>query len=100
MVVAAILDGLRAVDSPDALRNHYCERDGDWARGVAARRGLGEEDRADVRRIEDAAYGLRWLELAMGRRLDPRHSLVPQFSVAFMAAVSGGAARSAPAADG
>jgi hypothetical protein len=34
---------------------------------------------ADRRRIEDAAYGLRWLELAHGLRLGPSRSIAPQF---------------------
>ena len=75
---------LRAVASPQALRERYCERDGDWARGVAARQGRGEEHQADLRRVEDAAFGLRWLELAHGRRFDLRGSLVPQLPLALL----------------
>ena len=45
---------------------------------MAAEQGLGPEPRADVRRLEDAAHGLRWLELAHGLRFDLRRSLVPQ----------------------
>jgi hypothetical protein len=45
---------------------------------VAARQGPGEGNGADARRIEHAAHGLRWLELAHGLRLDLGRSLVPQ----------------------
>jgi transcriptional regulator with XRE-family HTH domain len=80
VVVAAILDDLQAVDSYEALRQRYCERDGEWAYGVVARRGLSDELQFEVRRIEDAAYGLRWLELMHGLRFDLCRSLVPQLS--------------------
>lgn len=75
---------LRAYDSLDDLRQRSCARDGEWAHGVAARRGLGEEHRADVRRIEDAAYGLRWLELAHRLRLDLSRSLVLQLPLTLL----------------
>src|SRR5262245_42328575 len=52
-----------------ALRGHYGERDSDWARGVVARDGLRDVPGAGLRRAEDAAYGLRWLELADGLTL-------------------------------
>ena len=77
-VVAAILDDLRAIDSRDAHRHHYRERDGKWAQRVGARRGLSDKYQADLRRIEDAAYGLRWVELASGLRFDLSRLLVPQ----------------------
>ncbi|MDP8925224.1 MAG: hypothetical protein M3O34_20460, partial [Chloroflexota bacterium] len=70
--------------SQQALRERYCERDGEWARRIAARRGLGEEQQADLRRVEDAAFGLRWLELAHGRRFDLRGSPVPQVPLALL----------------
>ena len=82
--MAAILDDLQAVDSPEALRQRYAERDGEWAHGVAARKGLGEEHHADLRRIEDAAYGLRWLELAHGLRFDLSRSLAAQLPLALL----------------
>ena len=87
-VVGSILDQLRDVASQQALRERYCERDGDWVWGVAARQGLGEEHHADLRRIEDAAFGLRWLELAHGLRFDLRGSLVPQLPLALLGAVT------------
>ena len=83
-VVATILDELRAVASQQALRERYRDRDGEWARGVAARQGLGEEQQADLRRVEDAAFGLRWLELTHGRRFDLRRSLVPQLPLGLL----------------
>ena len=54
-MVSAILEELRVADSPQSLRQEDAKRDGEWAHGVAARPGLGEDHRDDVRRIEDAA---------------------------------------------
>jgi transcriptional regulator with XRE-family HTH domain len=54
-VVAAILDDLRELSSPEGLRLRYVERDGEWAHALANQRGLGDACRADLRRIEDAA---------------------------------------------
>jgi len=62
--------------SEQALRQRYCEWDGEWAHGVAARQGFGESHQVDLRRVEDAAFGLRWLELTHGRRFDLCRSLV------------------------
>ena len=76
--VAALLDELRAVVWPEELRQAYCERDGEWAPSVAARQRLGEQHHADVRRLEDAAFGLRWLELIHGVRYDLRRTLASQ----------------------
>ena len=78
LVVVTILEDLRTVETLEALRERYCARDGDWVRSVADRCGLGEEHRTDLRRIEDAAYGLRWLEIAHGLWLDVRRSLARQ----------------------
>ena len=77
-VVTAILNELRTAESTEGLRRSYVERDGDWARGVAAAQPISDPATGWVRRIEDAAYGLRWLELAQGVRLDPRRSLAAQ----------------------
>lgn len=87
-VVAAILEDLRAVGSRDALRRRYAERDGEWAHALADQCRLGDECRADVRRMEDAAYGLRWLEVTRGSRFDLRRSLVPQLALALLGAGS------------
>ena len=51
---------------------------------IADHRGLGERWRPDVRRIEDAAYGLRWLEVPQGSRCGLRRSLVPQLPLALL----------------
>jgi hypothetical protein len=79
-----ILGELRGVESAGALRQHYCERDGDWARAAGGRCGLSDQPQADVRRVEDAAYGLRWLELARRLRLNPARSLVPQLPLTLL----------------
>ena len=73
----------RGVVSAGALHQDYCERDWNWVRAIVARHGLGEQP-SDLRRVEDAAYGLRWLELARGLRLDPARSLVPQLPSALL----------------
>lgn len=85
VAIATILDELRCVESAEALRRHYRERDGDWARAVVGQCGLEDEQRADVRRVENSAYGLRWLELMRGLRLDLRRSLVPQLPPTLLA---------------
>jgi transcriptional regulator with XRE-family HTH domain len=77
-IVTAILNELRAAESTEGLRRWYVEHDGDRARGVAATQRISEPDAGWVRRIEDAAYGLRWLELTHGVLLDPRRSLAAQ----------------------
>lgn len=89
--MAAILEGLHAAPSKRALRQRYWEQDGDWARGVAARRSQSEEYQADLRRVEDPAFELRWLELTHGRRFDLRRSLVPQLPLAVLDSETGDA---------
>ncbi len=87
-VVAAVLDDLRTLGSPEALRRRYVEQDGEWARALADQRGLGDASGADLRRIEDAAYGLRWLEVTRGIHVDLRQSLVPQLPLGVLNAES------------
>ena len=77
-VVAAVLDDLRLASSTELLRARYCERDGEWAHRVAIQNGLGLERQTEVRRIEDGAYGLRWLELAHEVTFELTRSVVPQ----------------------
>jgi hypothetical protein len=77
-VIKVVLDELRAVDSLVALRRHYAERDGDWTDSVVAAAGLRPGDGGSLRRIEDAAYGMRWLEISHAVRVDPARSLVAQ----------------------
>ena len=90
-VVTAILNELRAAESTEGLRRSYVEHDGDRARGVAAARRISEAEPGWVRRIEDAAYGLRWLELAHGVRLDPRRPLAAQLPPGLLDGAAGGA---------
>ncbi len=82
--VAAVLAHLQDIASPEALRQRYCAHDGEWVRGVAVRSGLDEEQPVDLRRLEDAAYGLRWLEIEHDRQFDLRKSLVPQLSLGLL----------------
>jgi len=86
--VAAVLDELRAVVFPENLRQAYCERDGEWVRALAARQRMGDDHKADLRRVEDAGFGLRWLELTHGVRYDLRRSLVPQVPLSLLGAES------------
>ncbi len=83
-VVAAIVQDLRATGSLGALRRRYTEGDGEWAHTIADQRGLGEQCRPDMRRIEDAAFGLRWLEVTRGLCFDLSRSLVPQLPLALL----------------
>ena len=82
--VAAVLTHLQDLASVAALRQRYCGHDGEWVRGVAVRCGLEEEQPVDLRRLEDAAYGLRWLEIEHDRHFDLRKSLVPQLSLGLL----------------
>ena len=84
VVVAKVRDELRVVASPEALRARYCAHDDGWVCTVAEGCGLGESHRAHLRRLEDAAYGLRWLELAGGLRLDLGCSLAAQLPLSFI----------------
>ncbi|GEM_PF-7011317 len=50
----------------------------------AGERLPGTECQMDLRRIEDATYGLRWLEVVHGLRFDLGHSLVRQIPLALL----------------
>ena len=88
-VVTAILEELRAMEATEDLRRSYVESDGDWARGVAAAQRISAPEPGWVRRIEDAAYGLRWVELTHGVRLDPRGSLAAQLPPGLLIGAAG-----------
>jgi transcriptional regulator with XRE-family HTH domain len=83
-VIAAVLEQLRSEESLGALRDRYREHDGNWVHGVATRCGRGEAQGVALRRIEDAAYGLRWLELAHEWRCDLNASLVGQLPLRWL----------------
>jgi transcriptional regulator with XRE-family HTH domain len=82
--IAALLEQLGSVEVPEALRDRYREHDGNWVHGVATRCGLSEEHGVALRRMEDAAYGLRWLELAHRRRFDIDASLAGQLPLGWL----------------
>jgi transcriptional regulator with XRE-family HTH domain len=82
---AAILGRLRAVDSADALRDAYWRGDAASPGKARAEPVRGSEQRHDGVRAEDAAYGLRWVELASGLRFDLSRSLVRQVPSALLA---------------
>ncbi|HEX2186982.1 MAG TPA: hypothetical protein VHN78_15915, partial [Chloroflexota bacterium] len=83
-VVSAVLEHLRTVDSLDGLRQQYCEDDGCWVQTVAAQLLPHVGELGDLRRAEDVAYSLRWLEIRHGLRLDLGHSLVRQVPLALL----------------
>ncbi|MBI4495222.1 MAG: helix-turn-helix domain-containing protein [Chloroflexi bacterium] len=77
-MVAVILDNLRQVDSSGVLRERYCEDDGSGARELVVRLVPNVLRQSDLWRVEDAAFGLRWVELAHGIQLDLNRSLARQ----------------------
>ena len=83
-MITAVLKPLRSEDSLEALRDCSRAHDGNWVHGVATRCGLGEEHGMNLRRIEDAAYGFRWLELAHEWRCDLNASLVGQLPLRWL----------------
>ena len=84
MTVAAILGELQRDASAEALRRDYLECDGDWAATIVALTEQRDAQPLGLRRVEDAAHGLRWLELAHGRRFDLGRSLVSQLPLALL----------------
>ena len=82
------LDSRNESDGP-MIAGHVpgCSASSDSAR-QCAQLGLGSTCRADLRRIEDAAHGLRWLEVVQGQRFDLSRSLVPQLPLALLDADS------------
>jgi transcriptional regulator with XRE-family HTH domain len=84
LVIAAVLEQLRSEEVAEALRDRYREHDGNWVHGVATRCELSEEQGRDLRRMEDAAYGLRWVEIVRGWRCDLHASLVGQLPLGWL----------------
>ena len=85
--IAALLEDLRDSHRPDVLRRRYAAAGPGWGHGAERSlapitgpgvSGAGGAGGAALRRIEDAAFGLRWLEIARGTRFDPSRSLVHQ----------------------
>jgi transcriptional regulator with XRE-family HTH domain len=89
VAVAAILVELRGIAPAEALRGHYRAHDGERARAEAERCGLDREDGLAIRRIEEIAHGLRWLELADGLAFSLGRSLVRQLPLALLDGDSG-----------
>jgi len=73
--VAVILDDLQVIVLPAPHRRHDGARDGDGAHGVAGRSGFGEEYGSDLRWVEDAAHGLRRIEVVHNVRFLLERSL-------------------------
>jgi hypothetical protein len=84
VIVSALLDQLRTLDSGEALRLHYVEHDGNWAHQWADEREHDHESRGDIRRLEDASYGLRWLEIARRIQFNLTASLVKQLPLCLL----------------
>ena len=70
-VILARLEETRGLTTMNELRHHYCERAGGWPANTATPMPMC----ATIRRSEDAAYGLRWIDISTGITLDPRGSL-------------------------
>jgi transcriptional regulator with XRE-family HTH domain len=79
-LVAATLVRLRTAATAEALRDAYLGDDGDAMYRAAAAIGLPGGYGATLRRAADAAYGLRWLELAHGIHVDLDRALVPKLT--------------------
>ena len=94
--VAAVLQVLREVDSLDGLRERYRAEAGEWASRRAPDCKADALSAMDRRRAEEAAFGLRWLELACGHGFDPSRSLAGQLSPTLLA----GALHETPSAPG
>jgi hypothetical protein len=94
--IAAGLDALRTLEGPAALRARYLTVAGAWGSGLARDVIPAATDAADLRRAEDAAFGLRWLEVAGRLRLDLRRHLVPQLPLSLIDRVAGGSATPEP----
>jgi DNA-binding transcriptional regulator YiaG len=71
-VILATLNDVRELRTIKALRDHYRDRDNGWPANPARPLSAG----SSVRLAEDAAYGLRWIEILSAITLDPCHSLV------------------------
>jgi transcriptional regulator with XRE-family HTH domain len=96
--VAAVLDGLRAVETTEGLRGQYLADEAGGARAaMAAFLPAGARGEA-LRRAEDAAHGLRRLELARGARFDLGRSLARQLPLAWLDSADGDG-EGAPMAD-
>jgi hypothetical protein len=84
VIVAELLDELRRVESVAGLRERYWNDDGSWIRGVAAALLSATLPGADLQRVEEVAYGLRWVEVTCGIEVDLSHSLIRQVPVALL----------------
>ena len=83
--MAAVLGELRGIATLEGLLGHYRGRDGDWVRAILDPLDPDAGSAADLRRVEDAAYGLRWLALAHGLAFRLDRSLIPQLPLRLLA---------------
>jgi transcriptional regulator with XRE-family HTH domain len=84
--IARRLELLRGIMDAASLRESYLHS-APWHRARDAT-SPGTDSGVDRRRIEDAAYGLRWLEVTGGWHFDLSRSMVPQLSLALLDAES------------
>ncbi len=83
-VVGVALAELRGVEGVDGLRRRYCEDDGNWIRGLSAKALACSGRQMHLSRIEDVAYGLRWLEITHGPQFDLGSSLARQLPLVLL----------------
>jgi DNA-binding XRE family transcriptional regulator len=70
--ILSTLNETRELTTISELLQHYRGRDSGWPRNPSTPMPAG----ATVRLAEDAAFGLRWIEIVTGITFDPRASLV------------------------
>src|SRR5204862_3801619 len=87
--LAAVLQVLREADSLNGLPERYRAEPGEWASRLAPDCKADGLPAADRRRAEEAAFGLRWLELERGLRFDTGCSLVGQLALSILDGVVG-----------
>ena len=83
-VAAVVLDHLGEIETTEGLRAYYSGSDGSWVQGLVAERRPDRSELSGLGRVEEVAYGLRWLELTSGLRVDLARSLRRQLPRALL----------------
>jgi hypothetical protein len=98
--IATRLAPLRAVGTIEGLRQRYAESHEDWDATVLGRASADAYRQSGRYRAEDAACGLRWLEITAGMLLDLHRSLTPQIPSSVLDRMSLGRGTAAEPCDG